>query len=245
MRRSAVALALLFLFGASPGIANDMPPLVRVIGQYSKVFMFVDDRILQVRGLTEHCEQETRDWANTVETEAMARASVPPGELADFGRRYDIGSIAGRRYYSIIRMSGTDIDGKYKAFDIDTLLWDAKTDSRVSPAVFLTEAADRGPTMHALFELVKAGLAEKLAHSAGAVVVREPEPSLSGIGPISLAGSTIPGKSAGLNFHYALFVPGRFAPKQVVVFVPWRKFSRYLSAQGRAIFAGEWKEREI
>lgn len=240
-----VAGAFIFLFDIASAAANDMPAVVRVVGQYSKVFMFYDDRIPLVPRLAEHCRQETREWARTIEASEMTRLSASPGELTDFGRRYDVGSIVGRRYYSVIRMSATDIDGEYNAVNIDTLLWDAATDTRITPAFLFTELADGGPTMTALAGAAKAGLQQKINSLHALAIAPAPEPTLAGIGPITLAGSTAAGKSAGLNFHYPVFTPGRFAPVHLVVFMPWQKFARYLSRNGRAIFGGDWKEREI
>jgi hypothetical protein len=245
MRPLAGALALIMSVGAAPAAADDMPALVRIVGPYAKVFMYVDDRVLGVRGLTEHCTGETRAWAATIAAAEMARLEALPGELARFGRRYDIGGIVGDRYYSVIRMSATDIDGTYNAFDIDTLIWDTTTDAPVSPAVFFEELADGGPTMTALAAAAKAGLKNRLNSLNATAIAAAPEPTLAGIGPITLARSTMPGKSAGLNFHYPVFTPGRFAPVHLVVFMPWQEFSRYLSRRGRAIFGGAWKEREI
>jgi len=218
-----------------------MPALVRIVGPYAKVFMYVDDRVLGLRGLTEHCIGETRAWAATIAVAEMARLAAPPGELAGFGRRYDIGGIVGDRDYRVIRMSATDIDGAYNAFDIDTLIWDTTTDTPVSPAVFFEELANGGPTITALAKAARASLKDR----RNGLNAPAPEPTLAGIGPIRLARSTMPGKSAGLNFRYPVFTPGRFAPVHLVVFMPWQEFSRYLSQRGRAIFGGAWKEREI
>jgi|SRR5450755_3555811 hypothetical protein len=72
-----------------------------------------------------------------------------------------------------------------------------------------------------------------------------PEPTLAGIGSSTPARSVIAGRSAGLNLHYPVFIPGRFTPVYLVVFRPWQKYSRYLSRRSYAIFAEAWKKREI
>jgi hypothetical protein len=59
------------------------------------------------------------------------------------------------------------------------------------------------------------------------------------IGPISLAPSTEPGKSAGLTFHYSPYAVGAYAEGPYTVFVPWTAFAIHLSAQGVALFGGQ------
>jgi hypothetical protein len=64
------------------------------------------------------------------------------------------------------------------------------------------------------------------------------KPSLLKIGPITLAPSTEPGKSAGLTFHYSPYAVGAYAEGPYTVFVPWTAFRSHLSAEGAAIFGG-------
>ena len=239
----AAGLAWLATAQLGPARATDMPSNLSVEGEYTTVSMFLDDRILESRQLVDDCKQETRDWAKALEADEKAKLNAAPGEVAQFGRRYDVSSIVGiRRYFSIVRHSGADIDGVYNWIDTDTLLWDNKANKRITPALFFGEIADGGPTMTALRADVVDGLTKKIAKYKSDVLALEP--SLTGIGPASLAPSTIPGKSSGLKFHYALPVPGRFARTNVVIFVPWTKFWRYLSPRGRAVFGGSRRERD-
>lgn len=247
MRSAVIAgLALFAIAQLSPARALDMPADVSVKGDYARVFMFLGDRLRENRALAEDCRRETRDWAKAVEAGEKSKSSSPPSEPPSFGRRYDISSIVGRsRYVSVIRTSATDIDGVYDATETTSFLWDSKANKRIGLAGFFNETADGGPTMALLSAEATSGLADKIGRDSAAAVIGTLQPSLTGIGAISLAPSTATGKSSGLNFHYAVPAPGLFHLKPVVVFVAWTKFRHHLSPQGRTIFGGNWRERYI
>ena len=57
-------------------------------------------------------------------------------------------------------------------------------------------------------------------------------------GAVTLAPSTITGKSSGLTFHYPPYAVGPYAEGDYTAFVPWDKLKPYLSAEGLAIFGG-------
>jgi hypothetical protein len=235
--------AIVYLPSAS---AWDLPADVSVRGDYASVFMFLGDRLRENAALSADCRQETRDWAKAVEADEKSKSSTPPGEPPTFGRRYDLSSIVGNsRYFSVIRMSATDIDGVYNAIETTTFLWDSKTNKRIGLAGFFSETADGGSTMTQLLAEATSGLTGQIGKDKAASLIGTLRPSLDGIAPISLAPSTVDGKSSGLNFHYAVPVPGLFHLTNVVVFVPWTKFKRHLSPQGRMIFGGKWRERYI
>src|SRR4051794_30590608 len=133
MKVAFVAVALLATLQLSPARANDFPADVSVKGDYSKVTMFLGDRLRQKGALAENCRQEARDWAKAIEADEKSKSSTPPSEVPFFGRRYDISSIVGNnRYVSIIRMSATEMDDVYSATETTTFLWDLKTNKRVS-----------------------------------------------------------------------------------------------------------------
>lgn len=243
---ATVGLTLLATACLSPARALDMPADVSIKGEYAKVFMFLGDRLRESRPLAGYCRQETRDWAQTIEAGERSKSSEPPNQLPVFGRRYDISSIiGGQRYFSVIRMSATDVDGVYNAIDISTILWDSRANERITMAPFFKETADGGPTMTALLAAAASGLTVKIGETRTAALVKTLRPSLTGIGAVSLAPSTSQDKSSGLNFHFELPVPGRYAFGEAVVFVPWTTFRRYLSTQGRAVFGGNRRERYI
>ena len=55
---------------------------------------------------------------------------------------------------------------------------------------------------------------------------------------MTLAPSTVPGKSSGLTFHYPPYAVGPYTEGEYVAFVPWDKLKPYLTAEGAAIFGG-------
>jgi hypothetical protein len=55
---------------------------------------------------------------------------------------------------------------------------------------------------------------------------------------VTLAPSTLSGKSSGLTFHYPPYAVGPYAEGGYVAFVPWQTFKSYLTPEGMRIFAG-------
>ena len=79
--------------------------------------------------------------------------------------------------------------------DIDTILWDATANKRISIRPFFTETADNGPTMKAIQRAVIASLnIEKkergTSETATAEWYKGLEPKLLKIGAVTLAPST-------------------------------------------------------
>ena len=64
------------------------------------------------------------------------------------------------------------------------------------------------------------------------------EPKLLKIGAVTLAPSTVAGRSSGLTFHYPPYAVGPYAEGEYAAFVPWETLKPYLSPEGTAIFAG-------
>lgn len=65
------------------------------------------------------------------------------------------------------------------------------------------------------------------------------QPQLLKLGPISLAPSTIAGKSSGLTLHYPPYAVGGYVEGSFTVFIPWADFKTLLTDKGIAIFGGE------
>ena len=84
--------------------------------------------------------------------------------------------------------------------------------------------------------------AEKKKRDAGGTATSAPskrvEPKLLKIGPVSLAPSTVAGKSSGLTFHYSPYAVGSYAEGEYVAFVPWETLKPYLTPEGVRIFGG-------
>jgi hypothetical protein len=64
------------------------------------------------------------------------------------------------------------------------------------------------------------------------------EPKLLKIGAVTLAPSTVSGKSSGLTFHYPPYAVGPYVEGQYVAFVPWETLKPYLTPDGITIFGG-------
>lgn len=246
MRIAVATLALLPIVFVTPAKANDWPADISIKGDYAKITMFLSGHVLRNRALADNCRQETREWAKAIEADQRSKASDPPEEVPSFGRRYDLFTIVGNgRYSSVLRMSATEIDDVYNAIEHATLLWDSKEQKRIDLSRFFGERKDGGPAMTRLFAEATEGLVGQVGKDRAAELIGTLRPALNGIGPISLTPSTIDGKSSGLDFHYAISVPGQFHLSHVVVFVPWTKFKRHLSPLGQTIFGGKWRYRYL
>jgi len=53
---------------------------------------------------------------------------------------------------------------------------------------------------------------------------------------VTLAPSTVSGKSSGLTFHYPPYAVGPYAEGEYVAFVPWETLKPYLTPEGAKIF---------
>jgi hypothetical protein len=245
MKSAAAGLTLLAAALVSPASANDMPPDVFVRNDYVGIAMFMEG-LRDIQPLAREILQESREWAKTVEAEQRSKSATPPVTVSRFGRRYVISSIVGdKRYYSILLHSSTDIDDVNIVQYTTTFLWDAKARKRVSLAGFFDETEDAGPAMTRLFEESISGLAAQVGKDRAATMTAGLHPSLNRIGQISLALSTVDGKSSGLNFHYAAPSSERPGSTEFEIFVPWTKFASHLSPHGRRIFGGQWQKRDI
>ena len=190
----------------------------------------------------------------------MARRSkIVCGLQWSYDRTYDVRSVVGR-YVSIVRSDGAFEGGAHPNEEIDTILWDAVAQKRISIRPFFAETADGGPTMTALARSAQLAVAAaKLAngingygddHTPASKLTPEQElrqdsfikdgikPKLLELGPVTLAPSTESGKSAGLTFHYSPYGVDPYVEGPYTIFVPWTDFRQYLSPEGVAIFGG-------
>jgi hypothetical protein len=136
-----------------------------------------------------------------------------------------------------------DSGGAHPNSNVNTILWDSAVSKRISIRPFFTETADGGPTMKAMVKAVLASLtSEKKKRDAGETATAEwfkdVEPKLLKIGAVTLAPSTVSGKSSGLTFHYPPYAVGPYAEGEYVAFVPWETLKPYLTPEGAKIFGG-------
>lgn len=209
--------------------------------------VFLDEKIKKDAALASDCLSDGRKWIAKVSADAAKSLKEDPQLFKEGGwtyeRRYDIRSVVGDRYVSIVRSDYVDAHAAHPNTDVDTILWDRNENKRISIRPFFTETADNGPTMNAMLKAVMASLKiEKKKRdaddAAGAEFLKSLKPKLIGIGAVSLAPSTEPGKSSGLTFHYPPYAVGAYAEGEYVAFVPWETLKPFLTPEGQLIFGG-------
>jgi hypothetical protein len=175
------------------------------------------------------------------------------GRRWTFERSYDLRSVA-ERYVSLTRNDSSYAGGAHGNIYTDTILWDREARKRISIRPFFTELADNGPAMTLLAEQARLAVAalkieraedkqpkpKPQAYLAEDTMLKDAiEPKLLKIGPISLAPSTVAGKSSGRTFHYSPYAVGSYAEGPYTAFVPWTAFRQFLNAEGAVVFGGE------
>jgi hypothetical protein len=266
--RKARAIAAV---GAVIGLAAiahaETKPQIEIKTKSVEVGVTVDPALRKFPGLYEDSLAEGKRWAERNRAEAAKASRDEPeffreGRRWTFERSYELWSEVGR-YISVLRADGTFTGGAHPNSYTNTILWDREARKRVNIRPFFRETADNGPTMTALARLARIAVAaEKLKRDAINVDIPKekltPErlaeldnfitdgiqPSLLKLGPITLARSTEPGKSAGLDFHYSPYAVGAYAEGEYTVFIPWTAFRDDLSPQGAAIFGGQRPESD-
>jgi hypothetical protein len=236
-----------FLISRSSLIAAPRPrPDAAVKTKYVDASVTLDAAIRADKPLAANLLAESKRWMETNRAEAAEEFKTAPelfrdGRLWTFERHYSETSKVGGRYVSIVRMDYVYTGGAHPNTEINTILWDTDAKKQISVRPFFKETADNGPTMTALRDAAIAAVkAEKKAREIedDGTWQRAIEPKLLSVGAVSLAPSTIAGKSAGLDFHYSPYAVGSYAEGSYTVFVPWEAFKAHLSPQGTAIFAG-------
>src|ERR1700743_1587331 len=241
-------LALMVCLGLSqPALAADPKPDATIKNKTVEASVFLGDGVKADPALAADCLAEGRKWidkqAGGARRQRQNRTQRFPRGGWSFERKYDIRSVVADRYVSIVRTDYTDAHAAHPNTDIDTILWDKAAKTRISIRPFFNETADNGPTMQAIHKAVIASLkAEKkkrgTEETATAEWFKGLEPKLLKIGAVTLAPSTVAGKSSGLAFHYPSYAVGPYVEGEYVAFVPWETLKPYLSSEGAAIFAG-------
>ena len=174
-------------------------------------------------------------------------------------RSYTQRSVIGR-YVSVLRDDGTSGAAHPNSYT-DTILWDRDAKKRISIRPFFKETADSGPTLTALAKLSRVAVAaqkierndnygekQKIVPEKFAAENQDLqtgiEAKLLKLGPVTLAPSTVGGKSSGLTFHYSPYAVGPYAEGAYTAFVPWTDFKQFLTPEGEAIFGGERPKKD-
>jgi hypothetical protein len=263
----AFGMAIALIAAAAVNVLAETKPQIAISTKTVEVTVTVDPALRKLPGLYEDALAEGRRWAQRNWAEAAKTSRDEPeffreGRRWTFERTYTLRSVVSR-YVSVLRDDGTYTGGAHPNSYTNTILWDRDARRRVNVRPFFRETADNGPTMTALAQLARVAVAaEKIERAAINVDVEKdkltPEqlakldtfiadgiaPSLLKIGPVTLAPSTEPGRSAGLTFHYSPYAVGAYAEGPYTVFVPWTAFQSHLSPQGVAIFGGQRPESD-
>ena len=227
--------------------ADDPKPDATLKTKAIEASVFLDDKIKADAPLAADCLAEGRKWIDKNAADAASEMKKNPQFFKDggweFERKYDVRSVVGDRYVSIVRNDYMDAHAAHPNTDVNTVLWDKAENKRVSIRPFFTETADGGPTMTAMLKGVIASLrVEKKKRDSSATATAEwfkgLEPKLLKIGAVTLAPSTAAGKSSGLTFHYPPYAVGPYVEGEYVAFVPWEALKPYLAPEGQRIFGG-------
>jgi hypothetical protein len=246
--RACLPAALAVFTLCDPALAADDPkPDFVIKNKTVEAAVLLDARIKTDSALAADCLAEGKKWAEKNRAEAEASRKEDPQFFRDggwsFERKYDIRSVVGGHYVSIVRSDYMDTHAAHPNSTVDTILWDATAKKRISIRPFFTETTDNGATMKAMQTAIIASLkTEKkkrdVEETADMDWYKGVEPKLLKIGAVTLAPSTEANKSSGLTFHYPPYAVGPYAEGEYVAFVPWEKLKPYLTPEGAGIFGG-------
>ena len=241
--------ALLLALSCTFALAADQKPDIALKAKYTEVTVSFDDPIKSDAPLLKYLTAAGKGWASKTLKELVEQRKDMTDVPADIRSRpwsaersYTQDALVANRYASVIRSEFSYTGGAHPNHGSDTLLWDRQAGKMISIRPFFTELADGGPAMTAIRNAVVADLKiEKKKRdndNPDMSLVDALEPKLLTIGPVSLAPSTVAGKSSGLTFHYAPYAVGAYAEGDYTAFVPWETLKPYLSTEGNAIFGG-------
>jgi hypothetical protein len=230
-----------------PALAADPKPDAAIKNKIIDAGVFLDDKIKADPALAADCLAEGKVWAEKNRADAEKERKQDPQMFRNgawsMERKYETRSVVDGRYVSIVRSDYMDTGGAHPNSDVNTVLWDKSAHKRISIRPFFTETSDDGPTMKAMVKAVIASLnIEKkkrdTSETATAEWYKDLKPTLLEIGAVTLAPSTVAGKSSGLTFHYPPYAVGPYVEGAYVAFVPWEALKPYLTPEGASIFGG-------
>jgi hypothetical protein len=238
-----VAACLAFV----PAFAADPKPDAAIKNRNVEASVFLDDKVKADPALAADCLAEGKKWIGKNAADAEAERKQDPVLFRNGGwsyeRKYSVRSVVDGHYVSVVRDDYVNTGGAHPNSDVDTILWDTTAKKRISIRPLFTETADNGPTMKAIQSGVIASLnAEKKKRDIDKTGADEwykgLEPKLLKIGAVTLAPSTVSGKSSGLTFHYPPYAVGSYVEGEYIAFVSWETLKPFLSPEGAKIFGG-------
>jgi hypothetical protein len=243
--RTCLAISLASLsFGA---LAAEPKPDFTIKTKSIEANVSLDAKIKADAALAADCLAEGEAWVAGYRTDADIERKHDPQMFRNgawsVDRKYEARWVVDGHYVSIVRSDYMDTGGAHPNSDVNTILWDSTANKRISIRPFFTETADGGPTMKAMVKAVLASLTvEKKKRDAGETATDEwfkiVEPKLLKIGAVTLAPSTVAGKSSGLTFHYPPYAVGPYAEGEYTAYVPWETLKAFLTPEGEKIFGG-------
>ena len=216
---TSFVVALMCCASLASATAADSKPDATIKNRNVEANLFLDDKIKADPALAADCLTEGKKWIDKNAAETNASRKQDPQLFHDggwsFERKYDTRSVVDGHYVSIVRSDYMDTQAAHPNLDVNTILWNATQNKRISIRPFFTETADNGPTMKAIQSGVIASLnAEKkkrdIEETGAADWYKDVEPKLLKIGAVTLAPSTVSGKSSGLTFHYPPYAVGPY-----------------------------------
>jgi len=246
LTKLSVVLAL-SVISFQAALAADPKPDAAIKNKMIEVNVYLDDKIKADPALVADCLAEGKAWAEKNRADAEKERKQDPQMFHDgawsMERKYETRSVVDGRYVSVVRSDYMDTGPAHPNLDVNTILWDKSANKRISIRPFFTETADDGPTMNAMVKAVIVSLnVEKKNRDTGETATAEwykdVKPTLLRIGAVTLAPSTVSGKSSGLTFHYPPYAVGPYVEAEYVAFVPWETIKPYLTSEGASIFGG-------
>ena len=246
-RKLRLCLAIFLTAFAVSALAAEPKPDFNLKTKSVEASVTLDAKIKADAALAADCLTEGKTWVAGYSHDADIERKTDPQMFRNgawsVDRKYETRSVVDSHYVSIVRSDYTDTGGAHPNSDVNTILWDSTAKKRISIRPFFTETADGGPTMKAMVKAVLASLTvEKKKRDAGETADNDwfkgVEPKLLKIGAVTLAPSTVSGKSSGLTFHYPPYAVGPYAEGEYVAFVPWETLQPYLTPEGTKIFGG-------
>ena len=194
-------------------MAIDLKPDAAIKNRNVEANLFLDDKIKAAPALAADCLAEGKKWIDKNAAETNASRKQDPQLFHDggwsFERKYDTRSVVDGHYVSIVRSDYMDTHAAHPNSDVNTILWDAAQNKRISIRPFFTETADGGATMKAMVKAVLASLTdEKKKRDAGETAVNYAKDAYANSGDTFRDGSQAVAKTVQERPLGALLVAG-------------------------------------
>jgi hypothetical protein len=252
VRLAAIATAAAALFAAvtiASTAAEGVKPVLSVKTRSIEASLTIDPQLKAYpelyAGLLAEGKREVEKWRRSADEDRKATPDAfTDGRRYAFERSYTQSSAIGR-YVSIDRDDYLNSGGAHPNSENNSILWDTVLKKRISIRPFFRETAPNGSTLTKLATAIRASLAEQKKQRGADNIdpntdteLANVQPDLLKMGAVTLARSTDPARSAGLNFHFSPYAVGSYAEGPYDVFVPWESFKDELSPDGIALFGG-------